>query len=280
MKESSNQITRLIGPAASGICNEQILILVFERLKWDIHALCRTASVSCRLRALAKRLLWRELCLYRAPRMTSSLTTQGSSSNRIIGGWQALAKLMFFCGGCEPTRHFRLGRPSPGHFVKSARFSKTSGRSFLTRRCRGDELYVSDPCEHPNPTGSGKGSRQYDVGVYRGVFRSFPKSRTRELLIQKQVGFEAGVRCPYCGARVWSMTAAQLIPRKSAARRLGSSDGALEYFVCLNGHLHGSCWLAHLSSDGEADEDEDEEENGDDLDFTDSEDETLSHKHM
>ncbi|GFQ08189.1 eid1-like F-box protein 3 [Phtheirospermum japonicum] len=166
---SSSQIPRLNEPAGSGICNERVLILVFERLKWDIHALCRTASVSCRLRALAKRLLWRELCLYRAPRMASSLTTEGSSSNRIIGGWQALAKLMFFCGGSRPTI-FRLGRPSPGHFVKSARFSKTSGRSFLTRRCRGDELYVSDPCEHPNPAGSGRAAGDSTSGCTEGYF--------------------------------------------------------------------------------------------------------------
>lgn len=56
------------------------------------------------------------------------------------------------------------------------------------------------------------------------------------------------------------MTAARLIPRKSAARRLGSSDDALEYFVCLNGHLHGTCWLVPLSSDEDADDQDDNEE--------------------
>ncbi|KAH6793971.1 EID1-like 3 [Perilla frutescens var. hirtella] len=263
---SASQVVRLTESADSGILNERVLFLVFEYMKWDIPTLCRTAAVNWKLRALAKRLLWRELCIYRAPRMISTLT-EGTSSSRIVGGWPALAKLLFFCGGCESTRHFGLSRPSPGHFVEASRFSKTSGQSFLPKSCRGDVLYVSDPCEHAAATGE---VNQDDVGIYRGVFRSFLKSRTRECLIRKQVEFEEGMRCPYCAARVWSMTAAQLIPRKSVARRLGSSDDALEYFVCLNGHLHGTCWLVPLSDDegGDAndhdDDDEDEDEDEDD----------------
>lgn len=259
MSESPSQIPRLTESDDSGILNESILVLVFDSIKWDIHTLCRAASVNPRLRALAKRLL----CIYRAPRMMTTLT-EGSTNSRFIGGWHALAKLLFFCGGCEPTARFELTRPSPGHFVKSTRFSKTSGRSFLTKRCRGDVLYVSDPCEHPTP------EKEDDVGIYRGVFRAFVKSRTREFLIRKRVEFEAGLRCPYCAARVWSMTAARMIPRKTAARRLGSSDDALEYFVCLNGHLHGTCWLVHLSSD---EDEEEEEDNHDDVDEGESDEE-------
>lgn len=60
------------------------------------------------------------------------------------------------------------------------------------------------------------------------------------------------------------MTSARLVP-KSVARRLGTHDGGLEYFVCVNGHLHGSCWLVPLSSeedraDSEGEEEEEEEE--------------------
>ncbi|KAG8370708.1 hypothetical protein BUALT_Bualt13G0011400 [Buddleja alternifolia] len=240
------RLTESIDSPESGILDERVLVLVFESLKWDIHALSKTASVNRRLFGLAKRLLWRKLCVHHAPRMMSTLIEAG----RIMGGWHALAKLLFFCGGCESTRHFKLSHHWPGHFVKSTRFSKTSGRSFLSGRCTGDVLYVTDPCEHVT-----KGGEQYDVGIYRGVFRGFMKSRTREMLISRQVDFEAGVRCPYCGARVWSMTAARMIPRRSAARRLGSSDNALEYFVCLNGHMHGTCWLVRLSSDDEEGED-------------------------
>jgi hypothetical protein len=51
------------------------------------------------------------------------------------------------------------------------------------------------------------------------------------------------------------VTAAGLAPR-SACRRLGAHEGRLEYFVCVSGHLHGSCWLARLSdSDGDRERD-------------------------
>lgn len=167
------------------------------------------------------------------------------------GGWPALAKLLFFCGGCESSRNFELSRPKPGHFVMESRFSKTSGRSFLMKRCRGDLLFVSDPCEHR------MGDREDDLGVFRGVFRGFRESKTRACLIARQVALEETDRCPYCGARVWSMTTAELVPR-NAAKRLGSHDGALEYFVCVNGHLHGTCWLAPLSSDEEVNGEDEE----------------------
>ena len=106
---------------------------------------------------------------------------------------------------------------------------------------------MSDPREH-------KMEAEDDVGVYRGVFGGFMWSRTRAVLVERMVELDARVRCPYCGARVWSMTAAGLVPR-SASWRLGSLDGCLDYFVCVNGHLHGYCWLAHLSSDDDNDAD-------------------------
>ncbi|XP_010255872.1 PREDICTED: EID1-like F-box protein 3 [Nelumbo nucifera] len=233
----------------SGIQNERILMLVFKSINWDPHVLCLMACVSRKLRAVAKRLLWRELCVSRAPRMVAALIN-GAPNGRVGGGWHALAKLLLFCCGCQPSRHFRVNQASPGHLVKATRFSKTSGRSFLKKRCQGDLLYVSDPCEHP------MGGNEDDLGIYRGVFMRFMNSRTRAYLIGRRVEFEENVRCPYCGARVWSMTAAKLVP-KSASRRLGSHDGGLEYFVCVNGHLHGTCWLAPLSSDDEDDDDND-----------------------
>ncbi|KAL8029016.1 hypothetical protein ABFX02_14G200700 [Erythranthe guttata] len=262
MSVRTSQKPRLSESAHSGILDERILVLVFASLRWDIHDLCRAASVNRRTRALAKRVLWRELCAHHAPRMVSALTA-GSGNNRLVGGWHALAKLLFFCGGCKPSRHFKLQshhdhQPSsrPGHhFVRCSRFSKTSGRSFLAKGCREDVLYVSDPCEH---AAAAAGERQDDLlGIYRGIFGGFMKSRTRDCLIRRRVEFEAGVRCPYCGARVWSMTAAGMIPRRNAARRLGSSGESVEYFVCLNGHLHGTCWLIPLSS---SDEEEDDDE--------------------
>ncbi|KAJ7977444.1 EID1-like F-box protein, partial [Quillaja saponaria] len=243
----------------SGILNERILVLVFESIKWDLHTLCFAASVNRKLRAVAKRLLWRDMCVYRAPRMVATLSN-GAQNGRIGGGWHALAKLMFFCCGCEPTRNFKMSQPLDGHFMEASRFSKTSGRSFLTKKCRGDLLYVSDPCEHP------MSDKEDDLGIFRGIFKGFMKSKTRECLIRRQIELEQRIRCPYCGSRVWSMTTARLVP-KSAARRLGSHEGGLEFFVCVNGHLYGTCWLVPLSSDEDhldEDEDEDDFRDGDD----------------
>lgn len=81
------------------------------------------------------------------------------------------------------------------------------------------------------------------------------QSRTRACLVGRNAKLDAQIRCPYCGARVWSMSGAGLIP-KSAARRLGSQVDQMEYFVCVYGHLHGSCWLARLSSDDDDDDDD------------------------
>ncbi|XP_010552781.1 PREDICTED: EID1-like F-box protein 3 [Tarenaya hassleriana] len=235
------QLSQWTNSGESGIENERVLALVFESMKWDIHTLCATASVNRKLQAIARRLLWRMLCVHRAPRMAATLSSTDPNS-RIDDGWQSLAKLMFFCCGSDSTRHFELSQPSPGHFMNESRFSKTSGRSFLAKKCQGDVLYVSDPCEHR--TGEGED----DLGIFRGVFRGFMRSKTRECLVRRQTKLEEKVRCPYCGARVWSMTAAHLVPR-SAARRLGSRDGGIEFFVCVNGHLYGTCWLVPLSSD-------------------------------
>ncbi|KAG8068198.1 hypothetical protein GUJ93_ZPchr0005g14934 [Zizania palustris] len=238
----------------AGIMDEQVLSLVFRALNWDPQALCVVARVSRRLRAVVERVLWRELCVSRAPRMVAALSGTSevvAGPGRIGGGWPALAKLLFFCCGAA-------GAAVPGHFAPVSRFSKTSGRSFLSRRCAGDLLYVSDPCEHAVAGAAD------DVGAYRGVFRGFMRSLTRAFLVGHRAPLEPRVRCPYCGARVWSMTAAGLAPR-SACRRLGANEGRLQYFVCVSGHLHGSCWLARLSSsEGEhgADFDSDDKEDG------------------
>ncbi|KAG0539799.1 hypothetical protein BDA96_03G353100 [Sorghum bicolor] len=90
------------------------------------------------------------------------------------------------------------------------------------------------------------------------------RSRTRACLVGRQAPLETRVRCPYCGARVWSMVAAGMAPR-SACRRLGAYEGRLEYYVCVSGHLHGNCWLARLtSSDGDHDGDDSEDDDDDD----------------
>ncbi|XP_071677340.1 EID1-like F-box protein 3 [Lolium perenne] len=219
-----------------GFLDEQVLVLVFRALDWDPRTLSSVARASRRLRAVAERVLWRDLCASRAPLMVAALTT--TATGRVGGGWPALAKLLLFCSGAA------AGAAVPGHFAPMSRFSKTSGRSFLPRRCGRDVLYVSDPCEHAAPGDDGED----DLGAYRGVFRGFVGSRTRARLVDSRVPLEPTVRCPYCGASVWNVAA----PR-GARRRLGAHERRLQYFVCVSGHLHGSCRLARLtSSDGGA----------------------------
>ncbi|KAJ1691546.1 hypothetical protein LUZ63_015701 [Rhynchospora breviuscula] len=246
----------------TGIYNEQVLTLLFRFLNWDLQTLCSTACTSRRHRAVAERILFYELCLSRVPRLVSAILATpvnalphdiGGSAPRLPGGWPALAKILLYCCGCTPSLLFALSNPVPGHFTTVTRFSKTSGKSFLVRRCWGDVLYVSDPCEHASLPGE-----EHDLGVYRGVFGGFVRSRTRACLIGQNAELEEHIRCPYCGARVWSMTAAGLVPR-SATTRLGSLEDGLEYFVCVNGHLHGSCWLTPLSSSSD---DGNSEDNG------------------
>ncbi|KAI3863737.1 hypothetical protein MKW98_031329 [Papaver atlanticum] len=244
--------------SSSGILDERVLLLVFRSINWDPHILCLMACVCRKVSAVAKRVLWRELCISRAPRMVEGLIHGTPPNGRLNGGWDSLAKVLFYCCGGKPCRNFRVEKVFKGHFANASRFSKTSGQSFLTKKCQSDVLYICDPCEHSFDTSDG--GNDDDLGVFRGVFKGFVKSKTRDFLIKRQIQFEHHIRCPYCGSRVWSMTSAKLIPRKSALKKLGSNDGRLEYFVCVNGHLHGTCWLTRLSSDDE-DEFEFDDEN-------------------
>ncbi|KAI3953444.1 hypothetical protein MKW92_039205 [Papaver armeniacum] len=245
---------------SSGILDERVLLLVFRSINWDPHILCLMACVSRKVSAVAKRVLWRELCVSRAPRMVEGLIHGTPPNGRLNGGWDSLAKVLFYCCGGKPCRNFRVEKVVKGHFANASRFSKTSGQSFLTKKCQSDVLYICDPCEHS--IGISNGGNDDDLGVFRGVFKGFVKSKTRDFLIKRQIQFEHHIRCPYCGSRVWSMTSAKLIPRKSALKKLGSNDGRLEYFVCVNGHLHGTCWLTRLSSDDEDEFDYDDENVG------------------
>lgn len=165
------------------------------------------------------------------------------------GGWDALGRLMIYCAGCQESRNVH-SKTVPGHFVQITRFSKTSGRSFLLPECRSDVLYISDPCEH-----LGKDDED-DIGLFRGVFKAFTTSETLRLLIELHVKFEPKESCPYCFTRVWSLLHANMIP-KSSRRRLGA-HGDVEYFICLNGHLHGRCSLLHLSDSEASSQDGDE----------------------
>eukprot|EP00250_Pteridium_aquilinum_P005054 c15210_g1_i1 orf=194-940(-) len=227
------------------ICNggsltEDVLWLVFRSQNWNPFLILSAAQVCRWFSDFAKRVLWKEFCLSRGPRMVSAIGSGGRGTVQEQGGWDALGKLMIYCAGCRESRNIR-SKTVLGHFVKTSRFSKTSGRSFLIPECRTDVLYISDPCEHFGKNG------EDDIGLFRGVFKSFLTSATLRLLINARVEFEPNEKCPYCYTPVWSLLNANMIPR-SSHRRLGA-HGEVEYFVCVNGHVHGRCSLLHLSDD-------------------------------
>ncbi|XP_042471149.1 EID1-like F-box protein 2 isoform X2 [Zingiber officinale] len=90
-----------------------------------------------------------------------------------------------------------------------------------------------------------------DVGIFRGMFKSFSVSRVRKMLIDRQAQFHPTQVCPYCKAKLWDMLQAKMIPR-SACIRLCAYDDSIECFVCLNGHMLGACTLLPLSDSEEA----------------------------
>lgn len=226
-----------------GHLSEDALFLVFQHLNWNPRLIAVMSCVCKWFDEVARRVLWKEFCLARAPKMMLDL--QSCGSHNVDGNWKALGKLLIHCtGSCKGGLFNNIN--IPGHFVYRTRFSRTSGKSLLLPQCRSDVLYVSDPCEHLDQGEEG------DIGFFRGIFKSFSVSRVKRMLIEKGAKFHPTEVCPYCKAKLWSMLQAKMIPR-SASCRLGSYDELVEYFVCLNGHMLGVCTLLPLS-DSEASE--------------------------
>lgn len=230
-----------------GHLNDNVIYLVFQHLNWNPKLI---AALSCTCKwfdDLGKRVLWKEFCRTRAPKMMVDLQTGGSHS--VDGNWRALGKLLIYCSGYSEKGGLFRGLFSniqiPGHFAYRTRFSRTSGKSFLLPQCRTDILYVSDPCEHLDQGEEG------DIGFFRGVFKSFPMSKVRRMLITRQAQLHPTEVCPYCKAKLWSMLQAKMIP-SSASCRLGAYEDSIEYYVCLNGHMLGICTLLPLSDSEEA----------------------------
>ncbi|RYQ83681.1 hypothetical protein Ahy_B10g102453 [Arachis hypogaea] len=63
--------------------------------------------------------------------------------------------------------------------------------------------------------------------------------------------------CIYCKAKLWNMRQARMIPQ-SASSWLGSYEDGVEYYVCLNGHMLGTCTLLPLSDSEEVSSSEEE----------------------
>ncbi|KAL8231483.1 hypothetical protein R6Q57_001261 [Mikania cordata] len=227
-----------------GHLSEDVIFLLLQHLNWNPKIIATLSCVCKWFDDLVKRVLWKEFCRTRAPKMMRDLQSSGSHS--VDGNWSALAKLLIYCSGCKKDGLFNKIY-IPGHFAYRTRFSRTSGKSFLLPNCRSDVLYVSDPCEHLDQGEEG------DVGFFRGVFKSFATSKVRKMLIRRGAKFHPTEYCPYCKGKLWSMLQAKMIPQ-SASCRLGAYEDCIEYYVCLNGHVLGICTLLPLSDSEEVSE--------------------------
>ncbi|KAJ4707389.1 EID1-like F-box protein 2 [Melia azedarach] len=199
-----------------GHLSEDVIFLVFQHMNWNPKTI---AALSCTCKwfdDLAKRVLWKEFCRTRAPKMMIDLQSSGSHS--VDGNWRALGKLLIYCSGCKKGSLF-------------------------------NSIQIPDPCEHLDQGEEG------DVGFFRGVFKSFSMSKVRKMLIKRGAQLHPTEVCPYCKAKLWSMLQAKMIPQ-SASCRLGAYEDCIEYFVCLNGHVLGFCTLLPLSDSEEASETE------------------------
>jgi hypothetical protein len=178
-----------------GLLDEKMLLLVLRAANWNPFLLCTSAQVCKRWADIMKRVVWKEFCLSRAPKMVGHLLS-GGRDGTVPGGWEPLGKLMFYCPGCHASTHF-ISKTIPGHFVWKTRFSKTSGKWFLVPQCQADILYISKICEHLD------NGDDDDLVLYRGIFSSFGTSRTRRMLMERGAKLEEDELCPFCCDKVW-----------------------------------------------------------------------------
>ncbi|KAK9037456.1 hypothetical protein V6N11_022367 [Hibiscus sabdariffa] len=206
-----------------GHLSEDVIFLVFQQLNWNPKLIANLSCVCKWFDDLSKRVLWKEFCKTRAPKMMLDLQSSGSHS--VDGNWRALGKLLIYCSGCSGGRLFNSVE-IPGHFVYRTRFSRTSGKSFLLPQCRTDILYVSDPCEHLDQGEEG------DVGFFRGVFKSFLVSKVRKMLIDRAAKLHPTAVCPYCKAKLWDMLQAKMIPQSASCRVIVGMQTCLFAISC------------------------------------------------
>lgn len=179
---------------AQGLLDDKVLFLVFKASNWNPFMICTGAMVCKRFAAMTKKVIWKEFCLSRAPKMVTHLISGGKDGN-IPGGWEPLGRLMFNCPGCHASKHF-ISNVIPGHFVWKSKFSRSLGKDFLTPQCSADTLYISGSCEHLN------NGDDDDLGLYRGIFRAFGRSSTCRILTENGVPMEEKERCPFCREKV------------------------------------------------------------------------------
>ncbi|KAJ4974792.1 hypothetical protein NE237_007966 [Protea cynaroides] len=127
-----------------GHLNEDTIFLVCQHLNWNPMLIAILSCICKWFDDIAKRVLWKEFCRTRAPKMMLDLQSSGSHS--VDGNWKALEKLLIHCSGCN-------------------------------KGGLNDVLYVSDPCEHLDHGEEG------NMGFFRRVFKSFSLSRVMQIRI-------------------------------------------------------------------------------------------------
>ncbi|XP_010528386.1 PREDICTED: EID1-like F-box protein 2 isoform X2 [Tarenaya hassleriana] len=228
-----------------GHLDEDVLFLMFQNLNWNPKLIATMSCVCKWFNEFSKRVLWKEVCRARAPRVARDLQSRGSQT--IDVEWRALGKLLVYCTGSSKDGLFK-GVETPGHFVHKSRFIKASGKYFLPPKCKTDVLYVSRTCRHLDDGTEEMGTIGWDpgdMGFFRGVFKSFSTSKVRKMLIEKGAPFHPTEVCPYCEAKLWSIGEAEMIP-ETASISLDAHEHGVEYYVCLNGHMIGACTLWYI----------------------------------
>ncbi|CAB4274854.1 unnamed protein product [Prunus armeniaca] len=227
-----------------GHLSEDAIFLVFQQLNWNPKLIATLSCVCKWFDDLAKRVLWKEFCRTRAPKMMIDLQSSGSHSVDGTGGrsgnclftvqdLRRVASLIPF----KSLVTLFIGPGSLGHL----------GRAFS---CHNAEQMF---CMCLIPVNILTKVKRGMLVFFRGVFKSFSMSKVRKMLIKKEAQLHPTEVCPYCKAKLWSMLQAKMIPQ-SASCRLGAYEDCIEYFVCLNGHMLGICTLLPLSDSEEASE--------------------------
>ncbi|KAK1297021.1 EID1-like F-box protein 2 [Acorus calamus] len=80
-----------------GHLSEDAIYLVFQHENWNPTFIAKLSCVCKWFDDIAKRVLWKEFCRTRAPKMMLDLQSNGS--HNVDGNWKALGKLLIYCSG-------------------------------------------------------------------------------------------------------------------------------------------------------------------------------------
>ncbi|GLT78058.1 hypothetical protein SLA2020_496050 [Shorea laevis] len=132
-----------------GHLSEDVIFLVFQHLNWNPKLIATLSCVCKWFDDLAKRVLWKEFCRTRAPKMMLDLQSNGS--HNVDGNWRALGKLLIYCSGCKKGGLFIPFNPREEGDVGFFRgvfksFSMSKVRKLLIKR--GAQLHPTEVCPY------------------------------------------------------------------------------------------------------------------------------------